>query len=207
MRRHRARGGAAQPGAPDEAARPRSERQTVTPRTWRRTLTALAAALAALLPASAASAQPGELPLGGVVLTDHAYATYLIPDDGVGNNGTYLQVYYRHDHPFPRTFEFEPLPGHAGLYRWKSARTGTCAEATDNHWSSVGLRTCADAKKAQWWRVRHVRGTDDQWVLSPYLNERLAVTALSGDDNWAPLRELPSLGTATAAQKWHIDPA
>lgn len=173
---------------------------------WRKTLThgALAAALVSVMLSGTAHAAPPAVPTGPVVITNHAHTNYLIPDDTVGNNGTYLQVYYRADHPFSRAFQFEAVTGEDRVFHWKSARTGTCAEATGDAGTYVYMRNCT-TKKAQWWRLSYISGTD-RWVLSPYLEEGVAVTGTYGDDNVAPLRELPSRETATASQQWHFTP-
>jgi hypothetical protein len=163
-----------------------------------------AAVLTSVMLVGTAHADPSTVPAGPVVITNYAHSNYLIPDDGVGNAGTYLQVYYRADHPFPRTFQFAPVNGQGGVYQWQSAKTGTCAETSGDAGTSIYLRTCT-AKKTQWWKVQYVQGTD-RWVLSPYLDEGLAVTGLFGDDNFAPLRELPSPDTATASQQWFFTP-
>ncbi|MEV6735267.1 MULTISPECIES: hypothetical protein [unclassified Streptomyces] len=175
---------------------------------WRTTLTrgALAAAVAALTLTGTAHAAPAApvLPSGPVVITNHAHTNYLIPDDGAGNAGTYLQVYYRADHPYPRTFQFEPVSGRPGVYHWKSAKTGNCADAkTGEAGASVYLAACS-ANKSQWWILRYTGEDATRWVLSPFLNEDLAVTGLYGDDNYAPLRELPNANAATASQQWHF---
>ena len=167
------------------------------------------AALAAVLllfSSSAAQAVPSDVPYGPVVITNHAYANYLVPDDTVGNPGTYLQVYYADTHPFPRTFTFEHVGGHSDIYKWKHTNRGACAETDGNGkaGTSVQLRNCS-SNKAQWWVLRHVGGTSDQFVISPFNDESLAVTGLYSNDNFAPLRQLPSADTSTAAQRWHID--
>ncbi|WP_007024672.1 RICIN domain-containing protein [Saccharomonospora iraqiensis] len=162
------------------------------------------AALASTMLTGTAHAQSSAAPTDPVVITNHAYTNYVIPDDTVGNPGTFLQVYYRSDHPISRTFHFESVYGEHQVYRWKSARTGTCAEADGEAGKSVYLRTC-NGSKTQWWLVRRV-GDTSRWVLTPYMNESLAFTAKYGDDNYAPLRELPSRNTATASQQWHFTP-
>jgi hypothetical protein len=170
-------------------------------------LGALAATLASTTcTAAPAGAAVAAVPSGSVTIINHAHTNYLIPDDGVGNAGTYLQVYYNPGHPFPRTFTFEAVGGQAGVYRWKHAR-GTCAETQDRGQAgtSVALQNCGTAR-TQWWFVRPVTGSTDLYVISPYNNEGLAVTGTFGDDNWAPLRELPGPDTATASQQWHLNP-
>ncbi|GAB2818479.1 RICIN domain-containing protein [Streptomyces daliensis] len=169
---------------------------------------ATAAALAGVLVGSgSAQAAPGDVPSEPSVLTNHAYDNYLVPDDTVGNPGTFLQVYYADDNTIPRTFTFERVSGHSDIYKWKSAKTGSCAETQGNGkaGTSVLLQKCG-TNKAQWWVVRPVGGTSDQFVISPYNDEDLAVTGLFGNDNYAPLRPLPSSNTSTAAQRWHINP-
>ncbi|MGA5895194.1 RICIN domain-containing protein [Streptomyces venetus] len=167
---------------------------------------ALCAALAALMglglstPAQAAPAAPS----GPVVITSVAHTNYLIPDDGRGGNDTYLQVYYRADHPYPRTYRFTPTRTAQGetVYEWTITTTGNCAEVRGDAGTYVYLAPCQSTKKAQWWRLRPtVDG--DAWALVPYLNEDLAVTATYGDDNVAPLREMPG-GRATASQLWFL---
>lgn len=169
------------------------------------TLGAVAAALTSVMVAAAPAQAAPAVPSGPVVITNHAHTNYLIPDDGVGNAGTYLQVYYNPSHPFPRTFTFERVSGHDNVFTWKHSR-GTCAETQDRGQAgtSVALRDC-NTSKTQWWLVRSITGSTDLYVISPYNNEGLAVTGTFGDDNWAPLRELPSSTTATASQRWHID--
>ncbi|MFF1273958.1 RICIN domain-containing protein [Streptomyces marokkonensis] len=168
---------------------------------------AVAAALASLmLPAAASTAQaaPAAVPGGPVVITSVAYTNYLVPDDTRGNAGTYLQVYYRADHPFPRTFQFTPVTTSHGetVYQWTITTTGNCAEMRGDAGTSVHLATCQSGKKAQWWLLRPTTNRD-AYALVPYLDEDLAVTATYGDDNWAPLRELPG-GNATSSQLWYL---
>ena len=142
------------------------------------------------------------VPTGPVVITNYAHTNYLIPDDAVGNSG-YLQVYYRSDHPFPRTFQFEQVSGRLGVFKWKITSTGKCVDALKGEvGASVYLESCT-ANKSQWWVLR---SNGARWVLSPFLNEELAVTGLYGDDNFAPLRELPGPDTATASQQWFFTP-
>ncbi|MGP3954127.1 RICIN domain-containing protein [Streptomyces sp. 7N604] len=167
------------------------------------------AAMAALVslpftaPAQAAPA-PAAAPGDPVVATSVAHTNYLIPDDTRGNEGTYLQVYYRADHPYPRTFRFTPVAtahGHT-VYEWTITTTGNCAEVRGDAGTSVYLAKCQPRKSAQWWLLQPT--TDGTaWALVPYLNENLAVTALYGDDNYAPLREMPG-GHATASQLWYL---
>ncbi len=144
------------------------------------------------------------VPSGPVVITNDAHTNYLIPDDTVGNAGTYLQVYYRQDHPFPRTFQFEQVNGRPGIFHWKSARTGNCADARAGEpGGSVYLAACT-TNKSQWWILRSTDESPARWVLSPFLNEDVAVTGLFGDDNYAPLRELPNPNSPTTSQMWHF---
>ncbi|MFI0779360.1 RICIN domain-containing protein [Streptomyces sp. NPDC021212] len=181
-------------------------------RLLRRRVLTFGAAVAALLSltltdaAHATDAAPAAPAAPGypVVITSVAHTNYLIPDDGAGNEGTYLQVYYRADHPFPRTFEFTPVATAHGqtVYKWTITRTGNCAEVRGDAGTSVYLAKCQDRKSAQWWILRPT--TDGSaWALVPYVNENLAVTATYGDDNWAPLREMPG-GNATASQLWYL---
>ncbi|CAM5731401.1 Ricin B lectin domain-containing protein OS=Streptomyces microflavus OX=1919 GN=Smic_78450 PE=4 SV=1 [Streptomyces microflavus] len=159
----------------------------------RRWVAAAAAVLSATVLTGPAQAAPAAAPVpsGPVVITNDAHTNYLVPDDTVGNAGTFLQVYYRQDHPFPRTFQFHPVNGRPGVFQWKSARTGNCADArTGEAGASVYLAACT-TNKSQWWLLRSTDENPARWVLSPYLNEDLAVTGLYGDDNYAPLRELP----------------
>ncbi|MCH6161594.1 RICIN domain-containing protein [Streptomyces marispadix] len=181
---------------------------------FRVAMAAVAALVGALGSGSSAQAAPaapvaaGAVPTGSnVVITNNAYSNYLIPDDTKGKPGTYLQVYYADNHPYPRTFTFEPVSGREGIYKWKHSSMGACAETQGSGkvGTSVYLQEC-NSNKAQWWVVRLVHGTGDQFVISPYNDESLAVTGLYGNDNIAPLRELPSATTSTAPQRWHIDP-
>jgi hypothetical protein len=172
---------------------------------WRKTLLrgVLAAALSGFLlggSAQAAPAAPTAAPSEAVVITNYAHSNYLIPDNGSGRANTYLQVYYRADHPFKRTFTFEQVNGRSGVYKWKMADSGACAESNGKEGTSVDVRNCT-TNKNQWWLVRRV-GDSSRWVLIPYLNEEVAVTGLYGNDNYAPLRELPAPNHATAAQQW-----
>ncbi|MFI0776152.1 hypothetical protein [Streptomyces sp. NPDC021212] len=139
-----------------------------------------------------------------VVATSVAHTNYLIPDDGAGNEGTYLQVYYRADHPFPRTFTFTPVatPHGQTVYKWTIVTTGNCAEVRGDAGTSVYLAKCQDRKSAQWWILQPTTDGSAR-ALVPYLNENLAVTATYGDDNVAPLREMPG-GNATASQLWYL---
>lgn len=99
--------------------------------TIRRWAAAAAAILSVAVLTGSAQAAPtaAPVPSGPVVITNDAHTNYLVPDDTVGNAGTFLQVYYRQDHPFPRTFQFEQVNGRPGIFHWKSARTGNCADA------------------------------------------------------------------------------
>ncbi len=172
----------------------------------RRWAVAAAAILSATVLTGPAQAAPtaAPVPSGPVVITNDAHTNYLVPDDTVGNAGTFLQVYYRQDHPFPRTFQFEQVNGRPGIFHWKSARTGNCADArTGEAGSSVYLAACT-TNKSQWWILRSTDENPARWVLSPFLNEDLAVTGLYGDDNYAPLRELPHPDSATTSQMWHF---
>ncbi|GAA3734419.1 hypothetical protein [Streptomyces tremellae] len=165
---------------------------------------ALATALSGLLLGGTAGAAPAPVPSEAVVITNYAHSNYLIPDNGSGQPGTYLQVYYRADHPFKRTFTFEHVNGQADVYKWRMADSGACAESSGQTGTWVDVRTCT-SNKNQWWEVRRVGGTS-RWVLVPFLNEGVAVTGTFGDDNVAPLRELPSPRDATAAQQWFLAP-
>ncbi|MFI1568711.1 hypothetical protein ACH4ZX_37810 [Streptomyces sp. NPDC020490] len=88
------------------------------------------------------------------------------------------------------------------MYRWTITTTGNCAEMRGDAGTWVYLTKCQSSKKAQWWRLRPTT-SGDAWALVPYLNEDLAVTATYGDDNVAPLRELPG-GHATSSQLWYL---
>jgi hypothetical protein len=163
---------------------------------------ALAAALSSLLLGGTAHAAAPEVPSGAVVITNYSHSNYLIPDNGTGQPDTYLQVYYRQDHPYQRTFTFEPVSGRGNAFKWKMADSGACAESTGATGTYVNVRKCT-SNKNQWWEVLRV-GDTNRWVLVPYLNEGVAVTGTYGDDNVAPLRELPSPDDATAAQQWFL---
>jgi hypothetical protein len=169
---------------------------------WRKALlrTAMAGALSGVLLAGTAHAAPTAAPSEAVVITNYAHSNYLIPDNGSGKPNTYLQVYYRADHPFKRTFTFEQVDGRPGVYKWKMADSGACAESSGKAGTYVDVRNCT-TNKNQWWEVQRV-GDSSRWVLIPYLNEGVAVTGTFGDDNVAPLRELPDARHATAAQQW-----
>ncbi|MFF4486740.1 hypothetical protein ACFY0F_09625 [Streptomyces sp. NPDC001544] len=174
----------------------------------RRRVFAFCVAAAALIgvttPAPAQAAAAPVAPVDPVVITSVAYTNYLIPDDGTGGKDTYLQVYYRADHPFPRTFRFTPLRSAQGeaVYKWTITTTGNCAEVRGDAGTWVYLAPCQSTRKAQWWRLR-ATADGRAWALVPYLNEDLAVTATFGDDNVAPLREMPG-GHATASQLWYL---
>ncbi len=174
--------------------------------TIRRWAAAAAAIFSVAVLTGSAQAAPtaAPVPSGPVVITNDAHTNYLVPDDTVGNAGTFLQVYYRHDHPFPRTFQFEQVNGRPGIFHWKSARTGNCADARAGEpGGSVYLAACT-TNKSQWWVLRSTDESPARWVLSPFLNEDVAVTGLFGDDNYAPLRELPNPNSPTTSQMWHF---
>jgi hypothetical protein len=164
----------------------------------------MAAALSGVLLAGTAQAAPTAVPSEAVVITNYAHSNYLIPDNGSGRPNTYLQVYYRADHPFKRTFTFEQVRGRSDVYKWKMADSGACAESGGKAGTYVDVRACT-TNKNQWWEVRRV-GDTARWVLIPFLNEDVAVTGTYGDDNVAPLRELPEPNHATAAQQWFFGP-
>ncbi|MGW7384417.1 hypothetical protein [Streptomyces sp. NPDC054794] len=138
------------------------------------------------------------------MITSVAYTNYLIPDDVAGNDGTYLQVYYNPRHPYPRAFQFTPVGLASGqtLYQWTITTTGNCAEVRGDAGTPVWLTKCQPKKSTQWWLLKHTTDSD-AWALVPYSKDDMAVTATFGDDNVAPLREMPG-GHATASQRWYL---
>lgn len=173
---------------------------------WRRILVALATTmLAGALFAGPAQAQT-TVPNGPVVIFSYAHSNYLLPDDGVGGLGTLLQVYWHENHPYKRTFSFRPVAGEPNTFHWKYEPSGRCLDAgraTEGR-TSVTHQTCTN-NKSQWWYVLPVRGTN-RWAIKPYLDTGLAVTSEYGNDNWAPLREVPGPNNVTAAQQWYLRP-
>lgn len=173
---------------------------------WRKTLLrgGMVAAVSSLLIGGTAQAAPTAVPSRAVVITNYSHSNYLIPDNGSGQPNTYLQVYYAASHPHKRTFTFERVAGRSDVYKWKMADSGACAQSDGKTGTYVDIRACT-TNKNQWWEVRRA-GETGRWVLSPYLDDGVAVTGTFGDDNVAPLRELPSPDQATAAQQWYLEP-
>lgn len=169
----------------------------------RSALTALVASV--MLTAAPAQAAAPVVPSGPVKMVNHAYTTYLVADNATGAAGTFLQVYYSAADANERTFTFEQVNGPAGVFKWRYVEGGNCAEPAGRGQAgaNVLLQKCSSSK-TQWWVVRQVDGTENQFVISPYNDEGLALTARDGNDNYAPLRELPGNNSATASQRWHL---
>jgi len=111
---------------------------------------AVAALLSLTLTGTAHAAPAAAAPGYPVVITSVAHTNYLISDDAAGNEGTYLQVYYRADHPLPRTFRFTPVATAHGqtVYEWTITTTGNCAEVRADAGTSVYLARCQPRKSA-----------------------------------------------------------